>query len=74
MNRKASSGEQSRRGTPATRTSTGALGLRKFPNPRFDAEKWRKLNGSLGSWDAYGKFLSGDQGDGDSRTNRLFDG
>jgi hypothetical protein len=55
-------------------TSTGALGLRKFPNPRFDAEKWRKLNGSLGSWDAYGKFLSGDQGDGDSRTNRLFDG
>ena len=23
-------------------TSTGALGLRKFPNPRFDAEKWHK--------------------------------
>ena len=55
-------------------TSTGALGLRKFPNPRFDAEKWRKLNGSLATWDAYGKFLSGDSGDGDSRTNRLFDG
>jgi hypothetical protein len=55
-------------------TSTGALGLRKFPNPRFDAEKWRKLNGSLGSWENYGKFLSGDSGDGDSRTNRLFDG
>jgi len=55
-------------------TSTGALGLRKFPNPRFDAEKWRKLNGSLGTWDAYGKFLSGDKEDGDSRTNRLFDG
>ena len=37
-------------GSPGT--STGALGLRKFPNPRFDAEKWRKLNGSLGTWDA----------------------
>lgn len=55
-------------------TSTGALGLRKFPNPRFDADKWRKLNGSLATWDAYGKFMSGDSGDGDSRTNRLFDG
>ena len=32
-------------------TSTGALGLRKFPNPRFDADKWRRLNGSLASWD-----------------------
>jgi len=55
-------------------TSTGALGLRKFPNPRFDAEKWRKLNGSLATWEAYGQFLSGDSGSGDSRTNRLFDG
>jgi hypothetical protein len=55
-------------------TSTGALGLRKFPNPRFDAEKWRKLNGSLDTWENYSKFLSGDPGDGDSRTNRLFDG
>ena len=33
-------------------TSTGALGLRKFPNPNFDPEKWRRLNGSLASWDA----------------------
>jgi hypothetical protein len=55
-------------------TSTGALGLRKFPNPRFDAEKWRKLNGSLATWEGYGKFLSGDTGSGDSRTNRFFDG
>jgi hypothetical protein len=55
-------------------TSTGALGLRKFPNPRFDPEKWRKLNGSLGTWDGYRSFLSGDTGDGDARTNRLFDG
>ncbi len=29
-------------------TSTGALGVRKFPNPRFDKEKWVKVNGSLG--------------------------
>ena len=26
-------------------TSTGALGLRKFPNPRFEAQKWKQLNG-----------------------------
>ena len=34
-------------------TSTGALGLRKFPNPRFDAEKWKKLNGRSGTWEGY---------------------
>ena len=55
-------------------TSTGALGLRKFPNPRFDAEKWRRLKGSLSNWDAYRKFMAGEDGSGDSRTNRLFDG
>ena len=51
-------------------TSTGALGLRKFPNPRFDANKWR----DLGGWEAYGAFLSDKEKEGDSRTNRLFDG
>jgi hypothetical protein len=55
-------------------TSTGALGLRKFPNPRFDAEKWRKLSGTSASWEGYAKFIAGDDGSGDSRTNRLFDG
>jgi hypothetical protein len=55
-------------------TSTGALGLRKFPNPRFDPEKWKKLNGSLATWEGYSKFMAGDDGSGDSRTNRLFDG
>ena len=55
-------------------TSTGALGLRKFPNPNFDPEKWRKLNGSLASWENYAKFMAGDSDSGDSRTNRLFDG
>lgn len=55
-------------------TSTGALGLRKFPNPRFDPQKWTALNGKPGSWDGYRNFLSGDSQSGDSRANRLFDG
>lgn len=55
-------------------TSTGALGLRKFPNPRFDAAKWKKLNGSMATWDGYRKFLSGDAASSDSRTSRLYDG
>jgi hypothetical protein len=39
-------------------TSTGAMGLRKFPNPRFDEAKWRALNdGDLGSWAGYDKKL-----------------
>lgn len=55
-------------------TSTGALGLRKFPNPRFDPVRWKELNGSLGTWENYGRFLSDDPDDVDSRKNRLFDG
>lgn len=61
-------------------TSTGALGLRKFPNPRFDPEKWVALNGSLSSWDGYRKMLSdadpadADSENADARMNRLFDG
>ncbi|MEP6886722.1 MAG: cytochrome c [Nitrospirales bacterium] len=35
-------------------TSTGALGLRKFPNPNFNKEQWLKVNkGRLGSWAGY---------------------
>lgn len=35
-------------------TSTGVIGFRKFPNPRFDEKKWRKLNnGVLGTWTGY---------------------
>jgi hypothetical protein len=30
-------------------TSTGTVGLRKFPNPRFNAEAWRKAGG----WNGY---------------------
>ncbi|HZP88392.1 MAG TPA: hypothetical protein VFB54_16390 [Burkholderiales bacterium] len=56
-------------------TSTGALGFRKFPNPRFDAEKWKALNGGqLASWEAYGKKLSDRAELSDSRVSRLMDG
>jgi hypothetical protein len=55
-------------------TSTGALGLRKFPNPRFDPEAWIALNGSPASWDGYREALAGDPAHSDSRMNRLFDG
>ena len=39
-------------------TSTGALGFRKFPNPRFDKERWLKVNGSLASWEGFDKRMS----------------
>ena len=55
-------------------TSTGAMGLRKFPNPRFKADAWRKLNGSLGTWEGYRKPVSGDGSSPDSRKTRLIDG
>jgi hypothetical protein len=55
-------------------TSTGALGLRKFPNPRFDAAAWKQLNGSQASWDGYRKALSPDPAKADSRTSRIMDG
>ncbi len=55
-------------------TSTGVLGLRKFPNPRFDKAKWEALNGSTGSWDGYTEALSQDDDDPDARISRLFDG
>jgi len=38
-------------------TSAGALGFRKFPNPRFNVEAWRKLNGNLASWEGWRKKL-----------------
>ncbi len=51
-------------------TSTGALGLRKFPNPRFDAAAWDRIGG----WAGYAAFLSNDPASPDSRLNRLWDG
>jgi hypothetical protein len=54
-------------------TSAGAMGLRKFPNPRFDSEKWRKLNGSLGTWQGFAAELPSNDPDG-MKFNRLLDG
>ncbi len=55
-------------------TSTGALGVRKFPNPRFDKARWLKLNSSPGSWDGYNKNLSSEPKNSDSRVSHLGDG
>ncbi len=56
-------------------TSTGALGLRKFPNPKFNADAWRKLNGGkLGTWEGYDKKLSNDANVSDSQVSHLIDG
>ena len=55
-------------------TSAGALGFRKFPNPRFDREKWKTLNGSLASWEGFRQPLSSDPANADSRINRIMDG
>jgi hypothetical protein len=55
-------------------TSTGALGFRKFPNPRFDKARWLKVNGSLASWEGYRGRISKDPKSSDSEMNRLADG
>ncbi len=55
-------------------TSTGVLGLRKFPNPRFNAEKWGQLNGSAASWEGYRATLTGTESDKKLGVNRLLDG
>src|SRR3546814_5380239 len=55
-------------------TSTGALGYRKFPNPRFNREAWLELNGSLASWDGYSRQMSDDPASADSHVRRLADG
>lgn len=56
-------------------TSTGALGLRKFPNPRFDAAKWQKLNGSLGTWAGFDGSKAAVTGiESDQRVSKLADG
>src|SRR5262245_27551283 len=54
-------------------TSTGALGFRKFPNPRFDRKRWIQLNGRAGSWDGYRGPLSTDTSSPDARRRRLAD-
>jgi hypothetical protein len=52
-------------------TSSGALGFRKFPNPRFDPARWQALNGSMGTWQAFDAKLA--PSGPDSRTTRLLD-
>ncbi len=41
-------------------TSSGAMGIRKFPNPRFDAEKWRKLNNGTETWNGFNALVKPD--------------
>ena len=37
-------------------TSSGAMGIRKFPNPRFDLKKWTEVNdGDLTTWKGFNK-------------------
>jgi len=55
-------------------TSTGALGLRKFPNPRFNPERWTRLNGSQASWEGFRGKLARDPKNSDSKVSRLADG
>jgi hypothetical protein len=56
-------------------TSTGALGLRKSPNPRFDANRWRELNADKpGTWAGYDQPLSNETANSDSRVSHLLDG
>jgi len=55
-------------------TSTGGLGYRKFPNPRFDKARWLAVNGSLASWQGYRAALSVDPDSSDAQLNRIADG
>jgi hypothetical protein len=55
-------------------TSTGALGFRKFPNPRFDRKRWLEVNGSLDTWSGYGKQLSDNKANADATVSHLADG
>jgi hypothetical protein len=55
-------------------TSTGALGIRKFPNPRFDAAKWTQLNGGTATWSGYSRTLAATSGiESDQRVSKLAD-
>lgn len=55
-------------------TSTGALGLRKFPNPRFDAAKWQALNGGNANWSGFTAAKAAATGiESDQRVTKLAD-
>lgn len=55
-------------------TSTGALGIRKFPNPRFDKDAWQRLNGSAGSWEGYHRPIAAAAGGSEAARSHLQDG
>lgn len=55
-------------------TSTGALGIRKFPNPRFDKDAWQRLNGSAGSWEGYNRPIAAAAGGTEAARSHLQDG
>ncbi|MEO8004992.1 MAG: cytochrome c [Betaproteobacteria bacterium] len=55
-------------------TSTGALGFRKFPNPRFDQKRWLQLNGSQASWEGFRGRMAKDPKNADSIVTHLADG
>lgn len=55
-------------------TSTGALGIRKFPNPRFDKAAWIKLNGKAGSWEGYNRPIAAAGGGSEAARSHLQDG
>lgn len=55
-------------------TSTGALGIRKFPNPRFDAAKWQALNGGKAGWSGFDATKAAATGiESDQRVSKLAD-
>ena len=55
-------------------TSTGALGIRKFPNPRFNAAKWQALNGGNANWSGFNAKKDAATGvESDSRVSKLAD-
>jgi hypothetical protein len=54
-------------------TSTGALGFRKFPNPRFDPGLWRQVNGDTANWDGFRKTLDQTGVPSDTRVSKLAD-
>lgn len=54
-------------------TSTGAMGLRKFPNPRFNRAAWLKLNGSASTWAGYDRKIAAKDKD-EAPSSHLQDG
>lgn len=55
-------------------TSTGALGIRKFPNPRFDPDRWIAVNGGLGTWAGYARRIGAAGGSQEAAKSLLWDG